>query len=270
MQLLDKQWCSANAAAWKEHHADMQRWDKRVVHLRANARHNQAADWTELGDLMLRLDPQADAAPVYERALTQSSEWPEAMLGLARLSAGTAPDQSLAWAQRLHDSGPSFYYWAARHAVTLLEAGDRVEAKELATWRQRLKEAEQAEERVWDELTGTEWQAQLAQHDLSEFERSECTVFLQRQKPIQRAWVARKLSREFPRRRCYLLVVELIHMSEDEARSYVQWLMQQFPAPGPCVVACVQLGIDLKKAPRGVLSLLSRPTDSGFSTTTGR
>jgi Zn-dependent protease with chaperone function len=263
MQHLDKQWCSANAGAWKEYHADMQRWAQRIEQLRAGAARNQAADWTELGDLMLRLDPQADAAAMYERALALSSQWPEALLGLARLSAKTAPAQSLAWAQRLHENSPQFRHWAARHAVALLENSDAPDAKELATWRQRLKDAEQAEERVWDELTSSEWHAQLERHDLSEFERGECTAFLQRQKPIQQAWIARKLSREFPWRRCYVLVVELTRMSEDETRDYMHWLMQQFPTPGPCLVGCAQLGMDPKQAPRGVLSPLCPSTASG-------
>lgn len=256
MQKLDDQWCKEHVTEWKEYRADLLRWQQRVEQLQTNEGRNGAADWTEMADLTFRLDPAGDAEVLYERALAASADWPEALMGLARCSATTQPERSVAWAERLHGCSPKLRYWAARHATSVLEIQQLPDPKVLTLWRQRLKDAEQIEEQVWEALTSKDWNVDLARHDLNEFELGECTAFLRRQDFIKHAWIACKLSREFPWRRCYLLLVDLSGMHEDEQQNCASWLMQSFPTPGPCLVGCTQLGMDIQKAPRGTLTAL--------------
>ena len=256
IQQFDREWCGIHASAWKEFHADMQRWNQRMTQLQAAAVQNLAGDWAELGDLVLRLNPHADAdaAAAYGRALARDSECPEALRGMAQVSAKTSSDQSMVWSERLFGSSPKLRGWAAHHALSLLDQQEAPDEKQLANWRQRQKDADQVEQSTWEVLMHSDWLHPLAVHDLSGFDLEECTVFLGRQEPVRHAWIARKPLHDFPWRRCFLLVVDLTLLDEDEVRGYLRWLMREVPTPGPCVVAAVQLGVDIKQAPRGTLT----------------
>lgn len=136
----------------------------------------------------------------------------------------------------------------------MLDQQETPDDKQLANWRQRQRDADQVEQSIWEVLMHSDWLHPLAVHDLSGFDLEECTVFLGRQEPVRHAWIARKPLRDFPWRRCYLLVVDLSPLDKDEMRGYLRWLMREVPTPGPCVVASVQLGVDIKQAPRGTLT----------------
>lgn len=180
-----------------------------------------------------------DVRPLYELALQRSAEHPAALQGLARTLAGGERAALLQVLQRLWDAGHDYRWWAACQAVEALEATgpDRVhDAAALKLWRERRKQAQQGEERAWEELQQTPYFSQVARHDLSAFELGEVRAELARCKPVARAWLVCKTLREFPRRRAYLAFVDLPGMSDEDRYELCRWLERNLSLPGPALV----------------------------------
>lgn len=238
---LDRQWCRDNASAWKAWHADLTRVQARVQTLQDSQGRNNADEMVEWATLSLRLDPKATVTPIYEEALRRTADHPRALQGLiASLPASEAP-RRLALLERLYDLGAAQRWWACQQALGLLGTVD-TPADTQARWRQRLKDAEAAEQRAWEELQTPPVWGNLSRHDLNPFELSEWTTLLSRQPLVQQAWLARKELREFPYRRTYVMVLQLSEdIDPEDAAMACETLADRLPLPGRALVLCAGL-----------------------------
>jgi len=141
--------------------------------------------------------------------------------------------------QRLWDAGHDHRWWAARNAVDELEtprAGLAHDAAALKLWRERARLAQEGEERAWEELRQMPFFSQITRHDLSVFELVEEQQELARCRPVVRCWLVSKALREFPRRRAYLVFVELPGMADEDRYALCRWLERNLDLPGPALV----------------------------------
>ncbi|HWT17454.1 MAG TPA: peptidase M48, partial [Variovorax sp.] len=144
----------------------------------------------------------------------------------------------LAVLERLYGSSAASRWWAAKSAVAALEDPDAGmhDEEALKLWRGRLKEAEEAEARAWEEITETPFFSQIARHDLGDHELDELRADLARCLPISRAWLVRKVLREFPWRRAYVVFVELPGLDDDDRWQLCRQLEQTLSLPGAALV----------------------------------
>jgi Zn-dependent protease with chaperone function len=232
---FDKQWCRENADAWKQHHAYLLRVRERIAELAARP-HKNAGELTQLADLQRRLDAKAPVRALYEEALVQAPTHGGALQGLyACLPTGETRER-VGCLERLHEHSPQHRWWAAQRAVAVLEDDPAHDAQQLKSWRVRLKSAEEAEARAWEELSEPPFLARTSASDLDEFDQRELQVELAGWRPVRRAWLLRKQLREFPARRCYLLVVELSGVDDDGTWDFCRALQRAVSLPGPAVV----------------------------------
>ncbi|HEY1131748.1 MAG TPA: M48 family metallopeptidase [Roseateles sp.] len=235
---FDRQWCKDNAGDWKQQHAWLVRVRERLQALAAARATGNANDLVEEARLRRCLDRHADVRPLYELALQRSAEHPGALLGLAATLTQGDRVARLQVLQRLWDAGGDHRWWAARQAVDELEtprAGLVHDAAALKLWRERARQAEAGEERAWEELRQTPYFGQITRHDLSAFELGEVQAELARCKPVARCWLVSKTLREFPRRRAYLVFVELPGMADEDRFALCRWLEGNLSLPGPAL-----------------------------------
>lgn len=231
---FDNQWCRQNAADWRQHHAELVRVRLRVEELASAAGRLNADECVQWAELALRLEPRAEVAARYQRALVLSPDHPGALRGLVQALPATDRAGRLPLLERLHASAAGFRWWAAQTAVTLLEdpkAGPHDDAG-LKLWRQRLRSAQEAEQRAWEELSEAPHLARIAPHDLSEYELGELRFALARCHPVARAWLLRKNLREFGWRRAYLLFLELPDLADEDRYALCRELERHLPLPG--------------------------------------
>jgi hypothetical protein len=153
-------------------------------------------------------------------------------------------------------------WWAAKTAVDLLEDpdGGGHDERALKLWRERARQAEEAEQRAWEEITGTPCFSQIARHDLSEFELGELRADLVRCGPVARAWLVRKNLREFPWRRAYVLFLDLPLMGDDERWQLCRELEQTLNLPGAVLVLWGGHSPNLEEIERRAFGLVWRRT----------
>lgn len=236
---FDKEWCRENASDWKLHHAYLQRVQMRIDTLTASLQRNTADEMAQLGDLQKRLDAKVDVRAYYERALQITPGHPGALRGLVN----SLPEGDFAGRIRcltqLFESSVANQWWACRTAVRMLEksvAAGQLDDKALKLWRERLKQADQAEQRAWDEMTDTPFFHSIARHDLNDFEKGEFQSDMARCKPVQRAWLVRKVLKEFAYRRCYILFIDLPGMGDEDRYNLCRSLERTLDLPGPVLV----------------------------------
>lgn len=246
-ETFDAQWCRANGPDWQLFRQDLLRWAaRREALLQQPAR--SPDEQVELARLSLRLDPGADVRGPFFAALASAPDHPEALRGLALALQDSDRAQSLAVAQHLYELGPAERWWAARHAVALLEHPvDDLEA--LKRWRQRLAEASAVEDEAWRDLLDGDWLQDSRPHELSPAETEDLVHALRREPRVISAWLCAKTLKAFPWRRCYLLVLDLPDCDAAAAQQLCQQLTRHLPLPGPGLVAAVQFGIDPYQAP---------------------
>jgi len=238
---FDREWCRANASDWKQHHAYLARVRERVDALAASQGRNNADEMVEWADLERRLVADAPVRSRYERALQLTPAHPGALRGLVQMLAPNDRAGRLRLLEQLHAAGAASRWWAASNAVAVLEnpdAGGHDEAA-LKLWRGRLKEADEAEHRAWEELADTPYFSQIGAHDLSPFEAGELQTDFVRCQPVTRAWVLRKTLREFPWRRAYIVFVDLPELVDEERHGLCRWLEQSLSLPGATLVLWV-------------------------------
>ena len=232
---FDQAWCREQATAWKQHHSALGRVHARVEELRGR-RDKDADEWTELGDLERRLRQDAPARPHYAQALAQSPHHGAALQGLYACLPPEQAGQRMACLERLHEASPQHRWWAAQTAVAALEDDPGRGVDALALWRARLREAEAAEARAWAELAEQPVLARTSPPDLNAFERWELEAELARWPDVSCAWLLRKQVREFPARRCYVLVVELPRLTPPQAEALCHALQSAVWLPGPVLL----------------------------------
>ncbi len=173
---FDKQWCRDHASEWKLHHAWLTRVRERVQVLSAGLAQNNANELVELARLKRHLDPRAVVRPLYELALERSAEHPGALRGLVQCLPEDDREARLQCLQRLWDADDAERWWTARAALAELETprpGMEHDAAAFKQWRKRLERAQEAEDRAWEELSGSPFFSRVTRHDLSAFEQAE-------------------------------------------------------------------------------------------------
>ncbi|MDR6885829.1 MULTISPECIES: M48 family metallopeptidase [Variovorax] len=235
---FDSQWRRDHASDWKQHHAHRSRLRERVQLLAARGERNTPDELVEWADSERRLDPAAPVRIRYERALQIAPAHAGALRGLAQMLPVRDRAARLAVLERLHGSSPASGWWAAKSAVAALENPDAGAHDEeaLKLWRGRLKEAEEAEARAWEEITETPFFSQIARHDLSDYELGELRADLARCLPVSKAWLVRKTLREFPWRRAYIVFVELPGMDDEDRWQLCRQLEHTLSLPGAALV----------------------------------
>lgn len=236
---FDKEWCRDNASDWKLHHAYLQRVQVRIDTLAASLQRNNADEMAQLGDLQRRLDATADVRSCYERALQITPGHAGALRGLVNCLPETDFAARIQYLTQLFESSAANKWWACSTAVRLLEksvTAGNLDDKALKLWRERKKQADQAEQRAWDEMAETPFFHSIARHDLNDFEKGEFQSDLGRCKPIKRAWLVRKVLKEFAYRRCYILFIELPGMDDEDRYNLCRTLERTLDLPGPVLV----------------------------------
>jgi tetratricopeptide (TPR) repeat protein len=232
---FDREWCKANAGDWKQHRAYLGRVRQRAEALAASGRRPGADELVELGDLLRRLDERSEARAHYERALRLAPGHAAALRGLAECLPAADRELRLGCLERLHEASAPDRWWASRTAVAALEqpgADGGIDDKALKLWRERLRDAGDAEQRAWDEIAGTPFFEAIARHGLGEFEHGELRATLARRPAVARAWLVRKLLREFPDRRSYLLFLELPGLPDEDRHDLCREMEAQLDLPG--------------------------------------
>ncbi len=236
---FDKQWCRDHATEWKQHHAWLAQVRERVHKLTAQQAQNNAGEMVELARLSRHLDPRAPVQSLYELALQRSPGHAGALRGLVQSLPDEDRQGKLQCLEQLWDGDGDSRWWAARTALAELETsrpGMEHDAAAYKQWRKRLERAQEAEDRAWEELSGASLFARAVRHDLSPFEQTELTTQLARYRNVARAWLVCKQLREFPRRRAYLLFVELPGLEPDESLALCHRLENSLSMPGPMLV----------------------------------
>lgn len=236
---FDKQWCRDHATEWKQHHAWLAQVRERVHQLTAQQAQNNADEMVELARLSRHLDPRAPVQPLYALALQRSPGHAGALRGLVQSLPDEDRQGKLQCLEQLWDGDGDSRWWAARTALAELEIsrpGMEHDAAAYKQWRKRLERAQEAEDRAWEELSGASLFARAVRHDLSPFEQTELTTQLARYRNVSRAWLVRKQLREFPRRRAYLLFVEMPGLEPDEGLALCHRLENSLSMPGPMLV----------------------------------
>lgn len=236
---FDRQWCKDNATGWKQHHAYLGRVRARAQALAASLARNSADEMAELGDLRRRLGGRTEALGHYEQALLKTPAHARALRGLVQCLPAAERARRLQCLGQLYEGSAQDRWWACRVAVEELEqpaADGMLDEAALKLWRERLRQAGEAEERAWDELGNTPFFESISRHDLSPFELGEFTADMARCKPVARAWLVRKNLREFAYRRCYIVFVDLPALDDEDSHELCRDLERSLDLPGPAMV----------------------------------
>ncbi len=236
---FDQQWCRTHATDWKLHHAYLTRVRQRADALSASQARNNADEMTELGQLKQRLGLTDEVRACFERALQLSPGHAGALRGWVACLPDAEHARRMDALQQLYEHSQANRWWACNTAVRWLEpslANADADGKALKLWRERLRQAQEAEDRAWQEMTETPFFQSISRHDLNEFELGECLADLARYKPVTRAWLVRKNLAEFAYRRCYLLFVELPGMEDDARYTLCRRLERSLDLPGAVLV----------------------------------
>ncbi len=235
---FDNAWRRAHAADWKQHHAHRSRIRERIAVLAGRGERNTPDEMVEWADAERRLDPTAPVRARYESALRIAPDHPGALRGLAQMLPVRERTERLAVLERLHQSGVASRWWAAKNAVASLEDAEAGPHDEqgLKLWRARLKEAEEAEARAWEEITDTPFFSQISRHDLNDHELGELRADIVRCLPVSRLWVVRKNLREFAWRRAYIVFIEVPGLGDEDRWHLCRELEQTLTLPGAALV----------------------------------
>lgn len=239
IQHFDKEWCKHNSAEWKHHHAYLTRIKSRIDALTASIGRNNASEMAELGDMHARLDPKSMVRTHYERALQMTPSHAGGLRGLIRTLNSSEHHLRLDALNKLYDTSLADRYWVCNAAIESVKKPDAegdIDSQALKFWRERLKHAQDAEERAWEELSETSFFQSISRHDLDEFESAEFHADMARDASVKRAWLVRKNLREFAYRRCYILFIELPDLNDEERYDLCRNLERRLDLPGQVLV----------------------------------
>lgn len=251
--LLDQHWCQKHRAYWKLHHGHLQRMQARIQALQASLGRNNANELVELAQLQLRLDPLAQVRTHYERALTITPSHGAALRGLIECLPTGEHATRLRLLETLFDASVAYRWWACQFATDLLQerlSAHPEDSEVLRVWRERMKHAEAAEHRAWQEHSGSPPFSGLSRDDLNDYERTELRVDLGQLAPLTRAWIACKNLREFAQRRCYTVFAEMPHLDDESRFELCRHMEQSLTLPGPVLVVPVTQARELRDLER--------------------
>ena len=233
---FDREWCKDNGDTWKRHHAKLQRARARVLELQSNAANASVAELVETAQLIKRLNPTSSmSTELYRKALDRDPVHPQALIGKALHMAEADPERCMQYLERLWNHHPAHRLWAARMAVQELET-PREEREfpeqDLKLWRDRRREAENAEAELMQEVARGSVLESVSPHDLTPFELAEVQTELARILPLRQAWLVRRKIHAMPDRRAYVLLVGIARADDVAKRQLCAELEQRIDLPG--------------------------------------
>lgn len=240
---FDLRWCRAQSKAWTAQRELLLRLRARLAQLQEPDERLDAKHATELAELSLRLDPQADAIELYRRVLEIDRDHSGGLRGMAQAAREIDARASLACAEQLYRLYPEHRLWAARLAVQLLDK-EPASSEPVRLWKARLQEVATIEHQSVIELNQGDWYEYTHPSDLSESERLALVLSLRREEAVAAAWIASKALRNADWRRCHVLVLDLPGMDSAAASACCQQLVAALPLPGLCRIGALQLGQD--------------------------
>lgn len=236
---FDQQWCREHASAWKKHHARLTRWQEQVQDWRARADTLSTQELVQWANTERQLDRSAQVRHLYELALQRHPGHPRALQGLIiDLEAADRP-RKIELLEQLWHAGADQRHWAAEVATQELEAQqskDGHASPALKTWRQRLKDIQEEDREIWDELSTPPWFDQITRHDLDNAALAPVCEGLLAHQAVTRAWLVCKRLASRPHRRAYLMFVDLPGLNDQQRYSLCRQLEQQIDLPGPALV----------------------------------
>ncbi|MBU0915170.1 M48 family metalloprotease [Aquabacterium parvum] len=242
VQRFDQAWCKDQAKAWKAQHQRQQALKQRVEGWRARAETLGTDELVLWARCESRLHSDIDVVKLYQQALERNPAHADALLGLVQACEDAPPALRLSWLDQLWSRSPDHRHFAARKAVTWLERpprGTEPDAIALKQWRQRVKDAQAADDAVWEALTEPPWFTQLQRHDLDEVQLEDTREVLGWHPAIRQAWLCRRRLPEHSDRRAYLLFVDVPDLNNAQRAGLCQQLIHQLGLPGPAIPLCI-------------------------------
>lgn len=258
---FDQAWCQDQAKTWKAQHQRQQALKQRVEGWRARAESlgtDELVLWARC-ERRLHGDVRADIDVVnlYQRALERNPAHAEATLGLVQVCDDAPLALRLSWLDQLWTRSPDHRHFAARKAVAWLEhppRGTEPDAIALKHWRQRVKDAQAADDSLWQALTEPPWFTQLQRHDLDEVQLEDTREVLGWHPAIHQAWLCRRRLPEHSDRRAYLLFVDVPDLNNAQRAGLCHQLIQQLDLPGPAIPLCIGDEVPMADVKRAAFS----------------
>lgn len=257
VQRFDQAWCKDQAKAWKAQHQRQQALKQRVEGWRARAESLGTEELVLWARCERRLHSDTDAASLYQRALERNPAHADALLGLVQTCEDAPLALRLSWLDQLWTQSPDHRHFAARKAVAWLEhppRGIEPDAIALKQWRQRVKEAQSADDALWQALTEPPWFTQLQRHDLDEVQLEDTREVLGWHPAIRQAWLCRRRLPEHSDRRAYLLFVDVPDLNNAQRAGLCHRLIHQLDLPGPAIPLCIGDEVPMADVKRSAFS----------------
>ena len=257
VQRFDQAWCKDQASNWKAQHLRQQALKQRVEGWRARAESLGTDELVLWARCERRLHSDVDVVQLYQRALERNPAHADALLGRVLCSEDAPLALRLSWLEQLWSQSPDHRHLAARKAVAWLERpprGTEVDPIALKPWRQRVKDAQAADDALWQALTEPPWFTQLQRHDLDEVQLDDLREVLSWHPGIRQAWLCRRRMPEHSDRRAYLLFVDVPDLNNAQRAGLCQQLLHQMDLPGPAIPLCIGDEVPMADVKRSAFS----------------
>lgn len=254
---FDQAWCKDQAKAWKAQHQRQQALKQRVEGWRARAETLGTDEMVLWARCERRLHSSVDVVKLYQQALERNPGHADALLGLVQTCEDAPLALRLSWLDQLWQRSPDHRHIAARKAVAWLErppSGTEPDAIALKSWRQRVKDAQAADDALWQALTEPPWFTQLQRHDLDEVQIEDTREVLGWHPAIRQAWLCRRRLPEHSDRRAYLLFVDVPDLNNAQRAGLCHQLIQQLDLPGPAIPLCIGDEVPMADVKRSAFS----------------
>lgn len=257
VQRFDQAWCKDQAKTWKAQHQRQQALKQRVEGWRARAETLGTDEMVLWARCERRLHSDVDVVKLYQQALERNPAHADALLGLVQACEDAPLALRLSWLDQLWLCSPDHRHFAARKAVAWLERppqGAEPDAIALKHWRQRVKDAQAADDALWQALTEPPWFTQLQRHDLDEVQIEDTREVLGWHPAIRQAWLCRRRLPEHSDRRAYLLFVDVPDLNNAQRAGLCHQLIHQLDLPGPAIPLCIGDEVPMADVKRSAFS----------------
>jgi len=257
VQRFDQAWCKDQASNWKAQHQRQQALKQRVEGWRQRSGSLGTDELVVWARCERRLHSDIDPVKLYQQALEQNPTHAEALLGLVQTCESAPLALRLSWLDQLWTRSPDHQHFAARKAVSWLEhppRGTETDAIALKSWRQRVKEAQAADDALWTALCEPPWFDHLQRHELDEVQADDAREVLSWHPAIRQAWLCRRRLPEHRDRRAFVLFVEVPDLNNAQRAGLCHQLIQQLDLPGPVIPLCIGDEVPMADVKRSAFS----------------
>jgi hypothetical protein len=119
-------------------------------------------------------------------------------------------------------------------------------------WRERLDEAEQREQRAWQEFIGLDPLQSAAPHGLKDGELRRLRHVLIARREVRRAWIGRLSVSEMPGRSYFIVFIDAVGVGPTGLVEVGQDLFERLPLPGPRNVSWTDTRFSADKVERAL------------------